>query len=174
MTTKQPNAILSNDVVHLNVGGLRFTTTRTTLLSIPDTFFHGLLDPSYTPLTVDGGIFIDRDPAPFRYILDNLRRGGDVVLPVDAALRREVMCEADFYGVPFTKPPFCARCRLEFDPAAAERCIYHPGEFGWNVVVTEQSITITGFKPAMRWSCCECTERDSWGCAVSEHEASGL
>ena len=32
-----------SDIVHLNVGGTRFTTSRATLTVIPDTFFTSLL-----------------------------------------------------------------------------------------------------------------------------------
>lgn len=52
----------SSSVVHLNIGGHRFTTTRDTLLSVPDTLFHPLLSNRF-PCARDeqGAIFVDRD-----------------------------------------------------------------------------------------------------------------
>jgi hypothetical protein len=48
--------------VQLNVGGHRFTTTRETLLSVPDTLFHPLLSDRFqTSKDEQGAIFIDRD-----------------------------------------------------------------------------------------------------------------
>ena len=60
--------------VHLNVGGHRFTSTRETLLSVPDTLFHPLLSDRF-PISRDdqGAIFIDRDGQFFAPILTFLR-----------------------------------------------------------------------------------------------------
>jgi hypothetical protein len=60
---------MQNDLVHLNVGGQRFSTSKRTLLSIQeDTFFTSLLSGRISS-NVDetGAYFIDRDPTLFRF-----------------------------------------------------------------------------------------------------------
>lgn len=64
----------ASSLVQLNVGGHRFTTTRETLLSVPDTLFHPLLSDRF-PVSRDehGAHFIDRDGQYFAPILTYLR-----------------------------------------------------------------------------------------------------
>jgi hypothetical protein len=64
----------SGDIVHLNVGGTRFSTSRITLTQICDSFFSSLLSGRIQSLKDEkGAIFIDRDPDLFRLILNYLR-----------------------------------------------------------------------------------------------------
>ena len=72
LETKMPN-----DLVHLNVGGHRFSTSKRTLLSgLPneETFFTSLLSGRIAS-NVDetGAYFIDRDPTLFKQILNYMR-----------------------------------------------------------------------------------------------------
>nr|ACO15314.1 BTB/POZ domain-containing protein KCTD3 [Caligus clemensi] len=61
-------------VIDLNVGGSLFSTSRSTLTSIPDTFFSALLsDRIASARDKNGAIFIDRDPDLFKIILNYLR-----------------------------------------------------------------------------------------------------
>ena len=46
----------------------------------------------------DGSYFIDRDGTHFRYILNYLRTG-QLVVPEDKIVRRELLTEAEFYQV---------------------------------------------------------------------------
>ena len=46
----------------------------------------------------DGSYFIDRDGTHFRYILNYLRTG-QLVVPEDKVVRRELLTEAEFYQV---------------------------------------------------------------------------
>jgi hypothetical protein len=71
----------SNDLVNLNVGGTIYTTTKSTLLrprgpKSAETFFHALFSGRF-PLSqdVNGNIFIDRDGALFRHVLNFCRTG---------------------------------------------------------------------------------------------------
>eukprot|EP01064_Diplonema_japonicum_P024831 TRINITY_DN3557_c0_g1_i1.p1 TRINITY_DN3557_c0_g1~~TRINITY_DN3557_c0_g1_i1.p1 ORF type:complete len:456 (+),score=84.19 TRINITY_DN3557_c0_g1_i1:94-1461(+) len=58
----------------LDVGGVKFVTTRDTLMAIPDTLFTALLSGHFSiDKTDDGAIKLDRDPAYFSYILNYLR-----------------------------------------------------------------------------------------------------
>uniref|UniRef100_A0A8C9AM59 SH3KBP1-binding protein 1 n=1 Tax=Prolemur simus TaxID=1328070 RepID=A0A8C9AM59_PROSS len=62
------------EVIHLNVGGKRFSTSRQTLTWIPDSFFSSLLSGRISTLKDEtGAIFIDRDPTVFAPILNFLR-----------------------------------------------------------------------------------------------------
>ncbi|KAF2355451.1 Potassium channel tetramerization-type BTB domain, partial [Trinorchestia longiramus] len=85
------------DIIHLNVGGERFSTSRQTLSWMPDTFFTSLLSGRISTLKDNtGAIFIDRDPALFRWILQYLRTREISTKGYDIA---ELKHEAEFYGV---------------------------------------------------------------------------
>ena len=57
--------------------------------------FSGRFD---TKPSEDGSYFIDRDGTHFRYIL-NYFRTGQVIVPKDEIIRRELLAEAEFYQV---------------------------------------------------------------------------
>ncbi|CAG2104925.1 unnamed protein product, partial [Medioppia subpectinata] len=62
------------EIISLNVGGKRFSTSRQTLTSIGDTFFTALLSGRIPSLRdSSGAIFVDRDPKLFAIILHYLR-----------------------------------------------------------------------------------------------------
>ena len=64
----------SADIINLNVGGQRFSTSRQTLTWIPDSFFTAMLNGLIsTNRDEQGYIFIDRDPKLFSTILNYLR-----------------------------------------------------------------------------------------------------
>jgi hypothetical protein len=87
-----------SSIITLNVGGTRFQTTRSTLLSREDTFFTRLLSERMGSLKDEtGAFFIDRDPSLFAPILNFLRMGR-LVLSNNVALK-DVLFEADFYGI---------------------------------------------------------------------------
>ena len=76
----------------LNVGGIYFATRRSTLASVP--FFASLLQG----LSEDASeVFLDRDPAYFRHVLNWMR--GVHFIPGDVCTVRELMWEAEFYGL---------------------------------------------------------------------------
>lgn len=86
----------NGDIVHLNVGGTRFSTSRHTLMWVPDSFFTALLSGRISSLRDEtGAIFIDRDPKIFATILNYLRTR-DIDLSVDIRAFRH---EAEFYGI---------------------------------------------------------------------------
>jgi len=65
-----------SSLVKLNVGGKRFITTKSTIESIPDSYFTILLNGQFSTLKDEKGyIFIDRNPKYFPHILDLLRNG---------------------------------------------------------------------------------------------------
>ena len=88
----------TSEVITLNVGGQRISTTRQTLLSIPETFFTSLISgriPSLRDNT--GAVFIDRDPVLFNIILNFLRTRQTPV--VDETTLDALRHESEFYGI---------------------------------------------------------------------------
>ncbi|XP_076259871.1 BTB/POZ domain-containing protein KCTD3 [Rhynchophorus ferrugineus] len=87
----------SGDILHLNVGGKRFSTSKQTLTLIPDTFFTALLNGRISSLRDEKGyIFIDRDPEVFSVILNYLRTKEIDLKGVDIRTLRH---EAEYYNV---------------------------------------------------------------------------
>lgn len=89
----------------LNVGGTLFHTTKTTLTSVPDSFFYAMLGGNWLP-DPDGEYFIDRDAVHFPRILSYLRTGNLYLDDLSVVGRQELMTELDFYqlGVSVTHP----------------------------------------------------------------------
>ncbi|XP_077421270.1 SH3KBP1-binding protein 1 isoform X2 [Vanacampus margaritifer] len=91
------NTAKSGDLIHLNVGGKRFSTSRQTLTWVPDSFFSSLLSGRISTLKDEtGAIFIDRDPSLFVPILNFLRT--KELHPRSISVHM-LMHEAEFYGI---------------------------------------------------------------------------
>lgn len=89
--------VYSGDILHLNVGGKNFSTSRQTLTWIPDTFFTSLLSGRISSLRDEkGAIFIDRDPTIFSSILNYLRTREISLKNIDL---RTLKHEAEYYGI---------------------------------------------------------------------------
>uniref|UniRef100_A0A1A9ZZQ0 BTB domain-containing protein n=1 Tax=Glossina pallidipes TaxID=7398 RepID=A0A1A9ZZQ0_GLOPL len=87
----------SGDLVNLNVGGQRFSTSRQTLTWIPDTFFTALLSGRISSLKDEtGAIFIDRDPTLFSRILNYLRTKE---IDIKNCEIRSLRHESEYYGL---------------------------------------------------------------------------
>ncbi|KAL7878264.1 hypothetical protein AOLI_G00092380 [Acnodon oligacanthus] len=87
----------AGDIIHLNVGGKRFSTSKQTLTWVPDSFFSSLLSGRISTLKDEtGAIFIDRDPSLFAPILNFLRTKELHPRSIDVHL---LMHEAEFYGI---------------------------------------------------------------------------
>ncbi|KIH45685.1 K+ channel tetramerization domain protein [Ancylostoma duodenale] len=78
-----------SDIIVLNVGGKKFSTTLETLTSTKpgDHTYFTSLDYS------KGEVFIDRDPTVFKYILNFLREGR-VIIPSDMFTRELILDDA--------------------------------------------------------------------------------
>ena len=95
---------MQNDIVHLNVGGQRFSTSKRTLLSVQgeETFFTSLLSGRISSNVDENGcLFIDRDPTLFRLILNYLRTHQLHLLieESNASQLSALVHEAKFYGI---------------------------------------------------------------------------
>jgi len=87
----------TGEIINLNVGGTKFSTSRQTLTQVQDTFFTGLLSGRIQTYKDDNGaIFIDRDPQLFRLILNYLRNRS---LSLDDVNLKELKHEAEYYGI---------------------------------------------------------------------------
>lgn len=85
------------DIIQLNVGGRRFTTSKQTLTWIPESFFVSLLSGRVPSLKDEtGAFFIDRDPDLFQIILQFLRT--KEVDPKSYNIHH-LKTEAEFFGL---------------------------------------------------------------------------
>jgi WD40 repeat protein len=86
------------ELVKLNIGGWRYTTTKATLTRISSSFFNALMEGDI-PSTLDdeGAYFIDREGRYFEPIL-NFMRTGELIIPKSMS-KEAVLHEADFYCV---------------------------------------------------------------------------
>lgn len=99
-----PSQTMDDRPIILNVGGTPFTTSRRTLLQLPDTYFTGLLSERWYAAGTSAGepIFIDRDPSLFHHLLNYLRdypglcRG---IMSLSANEMTRLKDECDFYGM---------------------------------------------------------------------------
>eukprot|EP01133_Synstelium_polycarpum_P004353 gene4353-5083_t len=83
-------------IVRLNVGGVKYMTTKDTLLSRGENFFSSLLNGSIPAIRDEKGyLFIDRNGRYFEFILEFLR-SGHVDIPVGVTVE-SIFREADFY-----------------------------------------------------------------------------
>ncbi|XP_058813594.1 BTB/POZ domain-containing protein KCTD3 isoform X2 [Topomyia yanbarensis] len=90
-----------SDIVNLNVGGTRFSTSRQTLTWVPDTFFTSLLNSERNGRISSlrdetDAIFIDRDPKLFSIILNYLRTKE---IDIKSCEIRVLRHEAEFYNI---------------------------------------------------------------------------
>nr|CAB3258206.1 BTB/POZ domain-containing protein KCTD3 [Phallusia mammillata] len=91
------NRPIIGPIVNLNVGGVRFATSKETLSWVPDSFFSSLISGRISSHQDDqGAIFIDRDPELFKAILNFLRtRDVDLKNVNVKSLKRE----AEYFGI---------------------------------------------------------------------------
>jgi len=91
-----PNHVL------LDVGGTHYSTTTSTLTSIPDSMLGRMFSGRY-PIKVceeDGRVFIDRDGTHFHYVLTFLRDPINVKTKIkDRPIKDELLAEAIYYGL---------------------------------------------------------------------------
>ncbi|XP_069737656.1 potassium channel regulatory protein [Phaenicophaeus curvirostris] len=89
----------SQEVVVLNVGGMRFVTRASTLQQFPESRLARMLnDDDREFKLVKGEVFVDRDGTLFSYVMDFLRTL-QVSLPTDFSDYQRLQREAEFYGL---------------------------------------------------------------------------
>jgi len=105
MTIQNPEGALGagtfKDLIILNVGGKRFSTTLSNLRSIRGTRLEKMFrEGANTTISADGTYFIDRDPSSFGYVLDYLRSGDLFIKSDDQILRSKLLADAQYYKLP--------------------------------------------------------------------------
>jgi len=86
-------------IIHLNIGGRRFSTSKETLLRDPNCMLAAMFSGRHRcDKQPDGTYFIDRDGTYFSYILNYLR-DGEVDLPDDQQACKALLREARFYNL---------------------------------------------------------------------------
>ena len=90
----------SDQIINLNVGGKKFTTSRSTMTNVPNNFFESKFSGRFGDIGSEEEVFIDRDGKNFSHILNFLRCKGAVVsLPKDEASKQQLLVEAQFYSL---------------------------------------------------------------------------
>lgn len=96
------NNDIGDEVIELNVGGVYYTTTRTTLTSDKNSRLADLFDEnnqSSTLLTdAKGRIVFDRDGVLFRFVLDYLRDDA-IQLPDGFREKQRLLKEAEYFKI---------------------------------------------------------------------------
>lgn len=96
---KKLKSVHFSKMLKLNVGGKVFDTSLETMKSDPGSMLYAMFSGRFDSKPAeDGCYFIDRDGTHFRLILNYLR-SGQLVLPEDKILRRELLTEAEFYQI---------------------------------------------------------------------------
>ena len=86
-------------IIKLNVGGLKYQTSLTTLQTYPDSMLGRMFGGNFqSTVNENGEYFIDANGEIFKYILDFLRRD-KLMLPDDFKEFDLLMGEADFYQI---------------------------------------------------------------------------
>eukprot|EP01084_Bolivina_argentea_P203046 346827_1 len=100
-------AVTHMEIIKLNVGGIKFSTTKSTLLQFG--FFRGLLSGNFLQNQDDGCYFVDRDGKMFEYLL-NYARCGYVSIP--AKYISIIDMEAKFYQIHLNLKKFLEKKKL--------------------------------------------------------------
>ncbi|KAJ1444065.1 BTB/POZ protein [Ochromonadaceae sp. CCMP2298] len=111
-------------VINLNVGGVRYTTSLTTLRRFPDSMIGCMFSGRHAlPLGKDGHFFIDRDGRHFYHILNFLRSPEGFKVEVEGADERELIKECEYYGIeqlmfgiPYTEKVLTSQVTVLVDP----------------------------------------------------------
>ncbi|XP_055333491.1 BTB/POZ domain-containing protein KCTD16-like [Paramacrobiotus metropolitanus] len=89
----------SNEVIELNVGGVLYSTTTSTLVRDSESLLAKMFQSGSAitlPKDSKGRYFLDRDGVLFRYVLDYLRQGR-LILPENFYEKERLKAEADHF-----------------------------------------------------------------------------
>uniref|UniRef100_A0A8C5P815 Potassium channel regulator n=1 Tax=Leptobrachium leishanense TaxID=445787 RepID=A0A8C5P815_9ANUR len=89
----------NQEVITVNVGGMKFSTLPSTLMRFPESRLARMLDGSDRDFRIaNGQYFVDRDGTLFTYILDFLRTS-QLSLPSDFSDYERLLREVEFYQI---------------------------------------------------------------------------
>jgi len=90
---------MSSDIVNLNVGGIKYSTTRSTLCKYPESMLGAMFSQNMpSNVDIDGYYFIDRNGKIFEYILQYLR-SDELSLPKEFKDFDLLKREMDFFQI---------------------------------------------------------------------------
>ena len=108
--------------IKLDVGGVKFTTLRSTLQAVPGSVLEALFSGRHKNEPDEEGYhFIDRDGTHFRHILNFLRDPTNFTVELSKEHVRELFAETEYYGLSSAMAPTC--------PALAE--LWNRKQQGW-------------------------------------------
>ena len=94
---KLPSHPKGSDIIKLNVGGVPYLTTKTTLCQ-PGSYFEIMFSGKMEPgIQIDGAHFIDRDGMMFRYVINYMRDLDKWLPPSDIDTLSQLIKEAQYY-----------------------------------------------------------------------------
>ena len=97
-----------NPRVKVDVGGVKFTTSQTTLRAVPGSMLDAYFSGRHTNETdEDGYHFIDRDGTHFRHILNFLRDTTNFTLELPTDQMKELLVETEYYGLTSSMTAVC-------------------------------------------------------------------
>jgi hypothetical protein len=88
---------MSDSIIRLNVGGVHYDTTKSTLCRVSESMLDRMFNGSIPSPKVKGRYFIDRNGQLFQYILDYLRDGATWTPPSDPDVCQSLLREAHFF-----------------------------------------------------------------------------
>jgi len=92
----------NNQIVKLDVGGVHYSTTVDTLRAVPNSLLDCMFSGQFKVEPDENGrYFIDRNGKLFAFILDFLRNGS-IELPTDSQKKKQVLAEAEYFGLKLT------------------------------------------------------------------------
>ena len=98
----EKNHLIKSEIFCFNVGGVKYDVSRATLELHPDCMLTKMISKSWNEDETNRTFFIDRDGNRFRYVLDYMRDGGYIHLPITES-RAAICQELDYFG--FTNVP---------------------------------------------------------------------
>jgi len=99
----EENAAKAKQKIKLDIGGKTFTTSKTTLLAIPNTYFYSMISSGKWSPDEDGVYFIDRNPKHFDRILDLLRTSELNTEGLSSLEWKKLESDLDYYQIPIPK-----------------------------------------------------------------------
>ena len=122
-----------NDLIYLNVGGTKYTTTRSTLCKYPDSMLGRMfnVNSQFKQVTDrEGNIFLNSNGKIFEYILDFIISG---VVPEDEIILNRFKTECDYYQLPYKELIY--EEKKELDEIRLDR--YNSDNEHFNIILRE-------------------------------------
>jgi len=118
---------MSSEIIYLNVGGIKYSTTRSTLCKYPESMLGAMFAHNMpSQVDKDGCYFIDRNGKMFEYILQFLR-SGEMALPNDFKEYNLLKSEIDFYQLEPLLDGTTFEKKLQLELIVVAYCWQSPG-----------------------------------------------